>query len=361
MNARLTLQTCNFARMKKAFLITLTFLLATHGYGYDTLFSDLSNTWQVYEGKTYRKFEGKGNAIHFILGNDAKGTLEIKGESYFSVFFNDKLYKKGVGKIEWDIENLKRTHPFPLRVSIYSSRGVSGLSTRLINIGEESNTRKGNYSFRNGIIVSSLILLIALVALIRNNPQATLEYFNVLKVFSVRNSDEGVVTIRVTSANNAFLYFFCSALVAFNLLIYFNNDKLFSKDFSVLSFFIELSLSTVIVFGILLSKIIIIRMVARLFRLSEFAPGQFYNFVRLLLIGFSFTSIVLLTTYMLGVHYEGWLTALAFIIVFMLAGFLTATFIKLNNRGGFTVFHLFSYLCASEIFPLVILLNVFFS
>jgi hypothetical protein len=30
-------------------------------------------------------------------------------------------------------------------------------------------------------------------------------------------------------------------------------------------------------------------------------------------------------------------------------------------RGGFTVFHLFSYLCASEIIPLIILLNVYFS
>jgi len=348
--------------MKKVLLVSFIFLLAFRSYSYDTLFLDLSKTWQVYDGKSYKKFEREGNVIHFQLDNEIKGILEIKGERPFSIFLNDKLHIRNTEKIKWDMESLKSAYSFPLRVSIYASGGLGGLTTRLrlVSIGEESNVRKGNFSFKNGIVVSSFLLLIALVALIRNNPQATLEYFNIVKVFSIRNLDEGIVTIRVTSANNVFLYLFCSALTAFNLLFYFNIGKSLN-DISFLGFIIDLSITTSIVFGILLSKIIIVSMVSRLFRLTEFAPGQFYNFVRLLLIGFSFTSLVLLCTYMLGVHYEGWLTPLRYIIMLMLIGFIAITFIKLNNRGGVTVFHLFSYLCASEIFPLIILLNVFFS
>jgi hypothetical protein len=58
--------------------------------------------------------------------------------------------------------------------------------------------------------------------------------------------------------------------------------------------------------------------------------------------------------------WAAWLNVLSYFLIGMSLIFVVITFLKLLARGGFTVFHLFSYLCASEIVPLIVLLNIYF-
>ena len=116
-----------------------------------------------------------------------------------------------------------------------------------------------------------------------------------------------------------------------------------------------------LVFGVLMAKIFLLGLLAGIFKLTDFGPAQFHNYVRLLLVSFIFCSTFLLILVMFDLQFSAWFSRLSYCIVGMSIVFVGITFLKLMARGGFTVFHLFSYLCASEIIPLIILLNVYFS
>jgi hypothetical protein len=55
-----------------------------------------------------------------------------------------------------------------------------------------------------------------------------------------------------------------------------------------------------------------------------------------------------------------WRSSFIILISAMMGVYLVITFLRLINRGGFTVFHLFSYLCVSEIFPMLLLLKIYY-
>jgi hypothetical protein len=175
----------------------------------------------------------------------------------------------------------------------------------------------------------------------------------------VRSAEDSALTIRITSTNNVFFYLFCSALVAVNLFVLHSGERLLSMTFGAVM--IKILQLTVLVFLVLVIKIVLINSLAALFRLTDFGPAQFYNYVRLLLISFIFCSGILIFLVMINADWEAWRDALRYFIVGMSLIFVGITFLKLLARGGFTVFHLFSYLCASEIVPFIILLNIYFS
>jgi hypothetical protein len=247
-----------------------------------------------------------------------------------------------------------------LKITVFSEYGIS-LSAQLIAAVPDRNFKADNYAFRNAVTICSLILFGGMLLLIRANPQAAMDYFNVMKIFSLRNSDEGSNISRVTSVNNLLLYLYCSALIALNLFIYSQDQSLSIIKLSVAELLLQVLLWACIVFAMFTGKIIIASWIGWLFRLSEFAPGQFYNFVKLLLIAFSVTTVLMLSTFMLGGSVYQLLPVLRYFILGMVILFFAITFFKLNARGESTVFHLFFYLCASEIIPFVILLNIFFS
>jgi hypothetical protein len=344
---------------------TLSFLafilFSTHdGFGYDTLRTTLVGSWQKYDDKTgFNSFKNDTKVIHLELPNGNQKFIEIKQRQTLSVFFNDQLILTNQRKVLWPIDSLKARYPTKLRISILPIGDVNDLVTNAIVIVDDQNKRPADSNFQSYVIIVSVLLLTALIVLSRTSPQATLEYFNVLRIFSIRNIEEGAVTTRVTSVNNIFVYIFCSALAAVNILAFSKSTSLSTIGFD--NYLVGMFYMTLIVFLVVILKILTVNTFSRLFRLTEFAPGQCYNFVRLLLIGFSITSIILVGNFMLKGNLELLSPFLTGFMVSLLLSFTAVTYIKLNTRGGFTVFHLFSYLCASEIIPLIILLNIYFS
>lgn len=330
------------------------------GLSLDTVRVDLSNRWHSFEKNKFINFNGDGKTAYIQLTYEDYGALEIKDTHPFSIFLNNRLVTKATTKIKWTIDSLKESVSFPIQISVFSETGTKNLTTNLISIANDHAYERKYEPAGNLIIGTSFILLAALVLLIRANPQATKEYFNLMKVFTIRNTDEGAVTLRVTSANNVFIYIFCSALMALNLFVYSGYGHNTSQEGGDI-FLTYFPTAMVVVFLIMILKIIIISLSARLFKLSELAAGQFFNFIRLLLLGFSISSVVLLAAFMLELDYRPLIPTLISFIMTLVLVFLVITFIKLNHWGRFTVFHLFSYLCASEIIPLIILLNIYFS
>ncbi|HLZ16451.1 MAG TPA: DUF4271 domain-containing protein, partial [Cyclobacteriaceae bacterium] len=109
------------------------------------------------------------------------------------------------------------------------------------------------------------------------------------------------------------------------------------------------------ILGLLMAKLAF----ASLFGLMygwDIASFQFFNFVRVLIL--SLTLIAAISVFCFSLQIDiNYFTLLRFGCLLMVLG-AGLLYFKLQTRTSFHSFHLFSYLCATEIFPLVILVKV---
>lgn len=341
-------------------LFKFVFLLyAGQAAGFDLVNTDLSGRWKEYQNESWLPFSGNKKALHFNLNTTDQGTLSIASADEFYVFINNNLAGAHGKGIKWSLDSLKSIYVFPITISVFSKKGMKNLSTSLLGQESGNGIRITQNPFVNAITILAFLLVGVFIFLFFSNGPVMLEYFNFIKIFSIRSTDESALVQRITSFNNVFIYAFLSVLIALNLVATGGSQF---RDYSE-SGWIEilintLRLSAVILF-ILLLKIVLINVSAGFFGLNEAAPNQFFNFVRLLLACFVFSSIFQLLVFISGGEYEYWQSVIRAILAITLLLYLVAAFLKLMSKGGFTVFHLFSYICISEIFPAILLLNIF--
>jgi Domain of unknown function (DUF4271) len=323
----------------------------------DTLRVDLSGNWMSFS-EDFQKPQGNVRALHLKL-ESPNGSLQITNHQPFSLFLNNRLMASSVNKIFLPLDSVANKISFPLNVSVFSKHDLQDLSAQIASIVPDKNMKSQKYR-EDIIITASIFLLILVVILLNTNTVGTKEYFNIAKVFSTKYGDEESAMMRLNSANNVFLILLVAGLISLNFFGYFGIQTYREKSFDIMDHFFFLTLILAIIFSVLMLKLAIIVISSRLFRLSEFASSQYFNFLRMLLFAFTFTSIILITAFMLGIEINLLKVVLKNVIIGLIVLFVITTFLKLSARRDFTVFHLFSYLCASEIIPGIILLNVFF-
>ncbi|HEV8512709.1 MAG TPA: DUF4271 domain-containing protein, partial [Cyclobacteriaceae bacterium] len=97
-------------------------------------------------------------------------------------------------------------------------------------------------------------------------------------------------------------------------------------------------------------------LIALLFGWRDITGVQFFNFIRVLMLSLALIAIVSLFCFSFGINANYFtLMKAGCMLLLMGAGLL---YFKLQARTTFHSFHLFSYLCATEIFPLMILVKV---
>jgi hypothetical protein len=338
------------------FFKVILILLSINSLANDSIRVDLNSRWKILED-TASDFRNL-NSRHLPLKRSDYGILEIQAQKPFSVFINSQLIDHDLNAVKWNLDSLKASYVFPITISIFSTQGLQYLSANLVIPNTDKENDRIGQNLTSKITLVSFLLIWVLILLFYNNGAATLEYFNFIKVFSIRNIDDGILSQRVTSFNNIFMYAFCSALVAVNLTLFsprlgvnYSN----SAGFTLMNVFIL----TGGILIILLIKIFLISLVAKIFGLSEFAPGQFFNFIKLLLGCFAISSVCQILIFIAGGDRIYWGNATTIFFLLMLGLYILTTFLRLINRGGRTVFHLFSYLCISEIFPGLLLLKIY--
>jgi hypothetical protein len=122
-------------------------------------------------------------------------------------------------------------------------------------------------------------------------------------------------------------------------------------------FFQWIKLSAIIA-SLLIAKMVIVFMFSELFKVKDVAAIQYFHFIRALIL-----AAVLITVFSLvNFIFRGPAGWLHFILLRTGAAVLVLSavmmYLKLLGLTRYRFFHLFSYLCASEIVPLVILLKV---
>lgn len=359
------------------FVASLLFILSwvAEAQSYEgAVIKDLRDDWKTFSNNQYKDYSKSEYelAIYFLVdaNRHKNALLRIESQKEFSIFIGGRLIianKKGI--IICDLDSLSARYSNPLDFSII--RSTVDISTKIItkegvSIKDDNLVERKEQYFLNFSIIASLILLTFFVTLLRMNPKLTYDYLNFTKLFSVQEREENIMTIRITSSVNLLFYTFAGLLAAFLLMVIFHYayaelslDNLFHVN-SVNEGFTQWLKLTVLILLTLLGKLILIGVLSYLFKATEIMAIQFFNFIRLFFFTFGVISLLVVFFFMARVHNPAWYYGLCYVVVGIFIFWEIIIFLKLLSRVSFHIFHLFFYLCASELIPLVILIKVVF-
>lgn len=355
--------------------ILLIFSLAASAQEKIVIKKDLQADWLISDSSTYRKFESSDDAktIYFTLNAQIFKTdyLQLRSSQPVSILVNTILLTDKADQLTLSIDSLIKLYHSPeLFVSIHGEEPVTSdnLHTQIVarvlhEAGKpDESYLKAKVNFRDYAVTAILALIIFLVSIIRLNPGLSSDYFSIRKIFSLRESEDDHYYYRVTSATILF-YVFTSLMLGLYILVVarFTNvrlglDNLLSASYWMLIFtWLKVSLYVLL---FLFAKIVIIYIVSTLFGIREVAGYHFFNFVRLLLVTIGVFTLVWVIYFIPYGQRQGFYDFLYALIPWILGAWIVLGFFKLASRVRHSAFHLFSYICATELIPFFIIIEV---
>ena len=355
--------------MRAGILLILFFLSAGSVWSQSTeKIKDLRSFWKVSEDDRLVDYQGQHvHTIHLLVTDQFNsGVISIKAPGEFTLFIDGQLQLRAKSEFRLNVDSLRAMREGTLVLSIFQNRNVKTIQTDFIVRASLENERftRGPTDFNDFVILSALLLFGFFVILFRSNTRLTTDYLNLAKVFSIQEREEAIVTGRIGSSVNILFFVFISLLCGLLLMITFHWGPPvlhFSSKVSIQSTaaaFIGWLLFSITIFSVLITKLLLIWLMSSLFGFKGVVRFQFFNFIRSLYVVSVLMSIALLGYFI----FEMEKTNFFYFLLASAGGFmiLSAFFLyfKLLTRTSSSVFHLFSYLCGSEIIPLMILIKV---
>jgi len=339
---------------------------------------NLQPNWLIHTERGFSEFakaKESTNTIYFLINpNTYRGDhLLLSGSTNFSVMVNDFLLIDNVMQVNLPLDSLQRlTSDEVLFVAVHQNQKIdqhklltyiySNVGTTMSSIDVSPSLRKDT-SFQDFVVTAVLVLFIFLVSVIRLNPKLSSDYFSITKIFSLRESEDDQFYYRMTSTNILFYLLTSMIFSLFFLLVGQFIDLLDEFNLQVGSYvdcvltWINLSL---IVLSLLFVKIVVTFAMALLFGAREVAGFHFMNFIRLALVSVGLLTLVLVIYFLLHGQRIGFYNFLYTSLGWILVGWIILFFLKLVNRIRYSVFHLFSYICATEIIPVLLIIKVLY-
>ncbi len=340
---------------------------------------DLRRDWMTYERGSFKPMDDLPftglNTIYFQLepGSYSGASLRLRSDKPFFLFLNGKIKAEYRGEIVLKVDSLAGTTPgSQILVAIHQDNiNERNLRTEIVSgnsslVSEAGNVMRPYSHFRDFVVVSGLLIILLFLVELRLNPKLASDYFSISRLFSSREVDDSQAGARLTSGANVQFYILCSLMVGFYLLIIFYN--LPSKFALPIRFYASgfwmicwqwLKLSGVI-FIVFMLKLSIIFSMTRLFGMRGMARFHFFNWMRLLLIVFGSATIILFMYFISRGDSPTFFVIFLSLVIAVLIAWIVVAIFKLTGRTGHSMFHLFSYLCATEIIPLLITVKVLF-
>jgi hypothetical protein len=305
------------------------------------------------------------------------GLLEIcwPKHSLLTIQGSQTLVKTNRGCQRFDMDSLSlrvgtavvvALHSEILRPGVWSARVIR---TQLLQVMGEGDVallepRETNY-FR--LFFSYFLLAVGLYMSLmwRFYPKIFNEYFQLLKALSFRSREEVIANMRMFTIPNLLTFSFISVISGglFTMLLYFSGTEFlpFSLEGfgSYSSVFLQMIKWSSAFFVAILMKYYLVRNFALMFKVPAFANSHFYNFLRLHFAFFGIALVVaFLAYYSFDVVRPGFYLGLLKSLFWCISAAVVILFLKLLQAGSFRVFHLFSYICATEILPLFVLVKL---
>jgi len=334
---------------------------------------DLRDGWMVYADGRYRPYreDDRVSAVYFTVdpGRYRPGSvLKITSAKPFSLYLNHQLLILRRKGMHIDMDSLQAKQSGPWQFGVHRPAPLSWLSTGVASAGNDQTFMaaqlRPSYYFLDFSILAVVSLLIIFVLLFRNNPKLTLDYLNSVRLFSIQEREDALLTSRVLSSANMLYYGFASLLTGLVLLVLFRYGAAAipaGENFKVSTLaegFIQWLRLAVLIFFVLMIKLWILSLLGSLFQIADRTAAQFYNYIRLIFFAFGLSGIGCLVFFIGNFQTTGgYAFLLKGVIVLLFFGVIVAS-LKLMGRSSLRFFQLFSYLCTSELIPVVFIIKV---
>jgi hypothetical protein len=287
---------------------------------------------------------------------DSAAYMMVSGSETFSVFVKNRLWQSGIRKFKFNPDSLRKIYGFPFVMTF-----VSGRSEKLVlheYIWEpvpefDPGIRIKTYDIEFATI-SIGILLLLLVGVVLTNARNFLDYFRFMRLFDPARRDETATEIKIRASKNVFVYLFTGFLVSFIVTVYhFKAQDAVKLDTYLLFWLVAAVVTTFILFV----KILLVKIMGWIYGYENIFGQQIFGTIRLgILLSLISASIFLFrfltkTEHLFGMSFLPYLWIILTIIFYLLF------FVRLRMQLRSNAFQLFSYLCVSELFPLVFLIN----
>jgi hypothetical protein len=373
--------------MKKLALSTVVIILlftsGVIGGNEYRILHDLKDTWKFYSPRDNALLpyipENKVNTrtlFFFVEPDRFPGeSLIISFPAGSSLWINDQLvrqYEKA-DTIQFPLDSLAMAYYGQGKLSMtlyHPSRPLSGIFTWVgtkIETGFDPlvinpiSPRKFNES-QNEFIVIGLLIVSFYAMLLNLYPKDSRIFFNIgFVLFSSTTSDDLFKPRSITKIQ--FLYLLLlSGMTAFLILIFHHNIGIIALDKWLVEtpVFISWFVIAISFFLLILLKYLLILTMSNLFNISDKVNYYFFEIIILSMIFYSGLFIIL-TIIGLGFSYH--ITTLLSYMVYLVVAFYlfraAFMFLKIRSKTSVKNLHLFSYLCTTELLPVIIGLKYF--
>lgn len=356
---------------------------------YQTI-EDLEESWQVYDAdyKSYipylQRVHGNTEALHLQLNlNNYKGyRLLIQTPKPVYLFIQAQLNRKLTGgqTLILHIDSLRKIYPQPtVLLSFYNQLGHSTKpSVSIINYIERSsgNTiqevsvlplKPREQSGLEDFSIVAAILITALFAFLWNyHPNAFRSYYNIKPLFSLSIKEDTVLVSRPLSRLSMLFILNHSLLLSFlYILIQKSSGKQLLNDYvlqtasSFGELFYYFSLLSLSIFILIIAKYFFLYFLGSLFNLSNVIHIHFYKY---LLFSRLFYSVIVPILFVIYLSFPLAISTASQQVIYIIIAFnfirLLIINFALNKLTSVKNLYLFSYLCATELTPLLIGIKV---
>lgn len=287
--------------------------------------------------------------IRFVINTkfESESQLVIASKSEITLFVNDQL----LFHVTNDSIPITRLGRGVLAVTVYAGRAIPRLS--LVKLVREEGSmvepiirsRRGFQDFVS-IYVSILLVFLAIIKWYQGKDMSDL--FRIDTMFSPRNKDENILRNKVISTGNV-LYFLFYTLVISGLIIIITN-LLYDYNYSFSGFLGQWLLWIFYVLVFIIVKYLLISFFVYLFNIPGFFIFHIINYLRISM----FFAIIWTIVILFAVWFDGQIGIVYWVISSIIVSMIFRTaiiFFKLINSAKHRLFHLFSYLCGTEILP----------
>lgn len=334
--------------------------------------------------ETYLPYlEGQGSAsnaavLQLNLQENRAYNLALKAQEQTAVLINNQMvdYIADTSVHLYSLDSLATLYPDSSILSLYHPR-LDLSQVKLALASKQPYTRNveqqdmgGEFLemlwrpeavFNNFFIVATLMLLAGFAILRSVYPKVFSSYYNLERAFAARVRDEPNFQMKLSGRGHLAYLIHYSLLFSFLLLLVVRYQQHVPRE---LSFLLEASFGTLVSRWLFLSaavllfqlvKYVLLQLMTGIFNLKDFAGIHFFDFLRISLFfyTFLFAGAIILYWAVGGGELAG-----AGLLLNIAAGFavlrVLIIYLKLVQAGSFRKTYLFSYLCTTEILPLLI-------
>jgi len=325
--------------------------------------------WQRVEDGKWRPVSGWHSSPigFFSLAESRSSQLYLKARTPFTWWINNRLQGEANGWLKINADSLQLAAGRDAQIGVHAPGGLATVQVFRPKVAPHpwhTEKRPATY-FRDFVIVVSVLLAGCAIALWRLSPRLFFDYLNFVRLMNVRPRDEPQL-LRITGSQNILYYFMLAAWLSLLLLVLAENTAPAVALLTVLKgatlggWFARWLLLTLLIVLLLFTKYFFQYLLAVIYAVQSTVADQFNTFVRL---GYFFCLLVsglLLAAHLAETGFSAPYFRAVMLLLLLSLAIVPFLWIRLIRASALRFFHIFSYLCITEVIPLIITFKILF-